>query len=37
MQAAPAIAVQVFPFAGRPGPGPGASCLSRQDATGTRE
>ncbi len=33
MQAAPAIAVQVFPFAWRPGPDPGASCLARQ---GTR-
>ena len=30
MQAAPAIAVQVFPLAGRPGPGLGASCLARQ-------
>lgn len=32
MQAAPAIAVQVFPFAGRPGPCPGTSCLARQGA-----
>lgn len=30
MQAAPSIAVQVFPLAGRPGPGLGASCLARQ-------
>lgn len=37
MQAAPAIAVQVFALAGRPGPCPGASCLARQGATGTRE
>lgn len=32
MQAAPAIAVQVFPFAGRPGPCPGTSWLARQGA-----
>ena len=30
MQAAPSIAVKVFPLAGRPGPGLGASCLARQ-------
>ena len=34
MQAAPAIAVQVFPLAGRPGPGLGASCLARQGTMG---
>ena len=32
MQAAPAIAVQVFALAGRPGPCPGTSCLARQGA-----
>ena len=32
MQAAPSIAVKVFPLAGRPGPGLGASCLARQGA-----
>lgn len=32
MQAAPAIAVQVFALAGRTGPCPGASCLARQGA-----
>ena len=34
MQAAPAIAVQVFALAGRPGPGLGASCLARQGTMG---
>jgi len=34
MQAAPSIAVKVFPLAGRPGPGLGASCLARQGTMG---